>query len=391
MPELVLALNAGTTGLRFGLFERGDPPRPIERGLASFGDAELTWSRADGSQQTTRLSPTAVAPGPTAGVSALIGLLGVEVAASGRLVAIAHRFAEDADGGTMSARLLDEGTWTALNERSRQSPWQLPAALALAKAASTRWPKLPHVACFDTSFHSTWSEHAVRLSLPVEWRDRGMRRRGGHGLSIAHAVGVIQLELPAAHRLVVAHLGATSSVCAVRDGRALDSTLGYSVLDGLPMQTRAGDLEPGVLVHLARHAGFDGFKLEELVARRGGLAALSGLSGDFRELLVADSDEARFAIAHFAQRVAEAVARMGTVLGGIDAIAFTGGIGAGSFELRAAVIDRLGWIGATLNPAANARNLLRIHDERSRLAVFAIPTDEERQLAIEALRAIEVG
>lgn len=391
MPELVLALNAGSTGLRFALFERGDPPRPIERGVADFGEAELSWLRADGSAQRTRLSPTAVAPGPNAGVSALIGLLGVEVAASGRLVAIAHRFAEDPDGGTMPARSLDEGTWAALNERARQSPWQLPSALALAKAASTRWPKLPHVACFDTSFHSTWSEHAVRLSLPVEWRDRGLRRRGGHGLSIAHVAGVVGHEAPGARRLVVAHLGATASVSALLDGRAVDSTLGHAMLDGLPMQTRAGDLEPGALLHLLRHAGFDAMRLEELVANQGGLAALSGLSGDFRELLVTDTEEARFAIEHYARRVAEAIARMGTVLGGIDALAFTGGVGAGSFELRAAVVERLGWIGAAINPAANSRSLLRIHDERSAIAIYAIPADEERQLAIEALRLIELA
>lgn len=391
MPELVLALNAGTTGLRFGLFERGDPPRPIERGLVDFRAAELTWTRADGSEQRTRLSPMAVAPGPAAGVAALIGLLGVEVAASGRLVAIAHRFAEDADGGATPSRVLDEGLWTALNERTRISPWQLPAALALAKGASTRWPKLPHVACFDTAFHATFSEHALRVALPVEWRDRGLRRRGGHGLSIAHVVGVIERELPDAHRLVVAHLGATSSVAAVRDGRSVDSTLGVSMLDGLPMQTRAGDLEPGAILYLVRQAGFDGIKLEELVARQGGLAALSGASGDFRELLVSADEEARFAIAHFAQRVAEAIARMGTALGGIDALAFTGGIGAGSHELRAAVVERLGWIGAALDPAANARNLLRIHDERSRIALYAVPTDEERQLAIEAERVIALG
>jgi len=391
MPELVLALNAGSTSLRFALFERGDPPRLIERGVADFRAAELSWSRADGSEQRTRLSPTAVAPGPNAGVAALIGLLGVEVATSGRLIAIAHRFAEDPDGGTMPSRLLDEGLWTALNARAREAPWQLPAALALAKAASTRWPRLPQIACFDTSFHSSWSEHALRLSLPVEWRDRGLRRRGGHGLSIAHVAGVVGHEAPSARRLVVAHLGATASVSALLDGRAVDSTLGHTMLDGLPMQTRAGDLEPSVLIHLIRHAGFDADRLEELIAHHGGLAALSGLSGDFRELLVTDTEAARFAIEHYARRVAEAIARMGTVLGGIDALAFTGGIGAGSFELRASVVERLGWIGAAINPVANSRSLLRIHDDRSAIAIYAIPTDEERQLAIEALRLIELA
>jgi acetate kinase len=391
MPELVLALNAGSTGLRFALFERGDPPRLVERGLADFRDAELSWQRSDGSRQGTRLSPSAVAPGPSAGVSALIGLLGVEVAASGRLVAIAHRFAEDADGGSSGARTLDEGTWAALNERARQSPWQLPAALALAKGASLRWPKLPHVACFDTSAHAGWSDHATRLSLPAEWHERGLRRRGGHGLSIAHVAGVVGHDQPAARRLVVAHLGATASVSALQDGRAVDSTLGHAAIDGLPMQTRAGDLEPGALLHLVRHAGLDGTRLEELIARHGGLAALSGLSGDFRELLVSDTEEARFAIEHYARRVAEAIARMGTVLGGIDALAFTGGIGAGSGELRAAVVARLGWIGAAINPAANARHLLRVHAEESRIAILAVETDEERQMAIEAQRVIDLA
>jgi acetate kinase len=198
-------------------------------------------------------------------------------------------------------------------------------------------------------------------------------------------------EAPSARRLVVAHLGATASVSALLDGRAVDSTLGHTMLDGLPMQTRAGDLEPSVLIHLIRHAGFDADRLEELIAHHGGLAALSGLSGDFRELLVTDTEAARFAIEHYARRVAEAIARMGTVLGGIDALAFTGGIGAGSFELRASVVERLGWIGAAINPVANSRSLLRIHDDRSAIAIYAIPTDEERQLAIEALRLIELA
>lgn len=389
MPELVLALNAGTTGLRFALFERGEALRVVERGRADFREAELTWSRSDGSSQRTRLSPTAVAPGPSAGVSALIGLLGVEVAASGRLVAIAHRFAEDADGGAMPARILDESTWAALNERARQAPWQLPAALALAKAASLRWPRLPHVACFDTSAHGSFSEHATRLSLPAEWHERGLRRRGGHGLSVSHVAGIVAHELPGARRLVVAHLGATSSVSALLDGVTVDSTLGHTMLDGLPMQTRAGDLEPGALLHLLRHGGLDVFRAEEIVTQRGGLAALSGLSGDFRELLVSDTEAARFAIEHFARRVAEAVARMGTVLGGIDALAFTGGIGAGAAELRAAVVARLGWIGAAINPAANARQLLRIHADESRIAILRVEPDEERQMATEAQRVIE--
>lgn len=391
MAELVLVLNAGTTGLRFALFERADSPRLIERGFASFRDAELSWTRLDGREQRTRLAPSTATAGASSGVSALIGLLGVEVAASGRLVAIGHRFAEDGAGSSAPTRLLDEETWNALNQRARRSPWQLPAAVALAKGATTRWPKLPHVACFDTSAHGGWSDHATRLSLPQEWHERGLRRRGGHGLSIMHVAGVIAHESPAAQRLVVAHLGATSSVSALLEGRAIDSTLGHSSIDGLPMQTCAGDLEPSAILHLLRHDAYDAFKLEELIARKGGLAALSGLSGDFRELLVSESEEARFAIDHYARRIAEAIARMGTVLGGIDALAFTGGIGAGSAELRAAVVARLAWIGAVLNPAANARQLLRIHADESRMAILAVETNEERQIALETQQVIALS
>lgn len=391
MPELLLALNAGSTGLRFALFERGNPPRAIERGFASFRDAELTWSRLDGRQQGTRLPPGAVTSAPTSGVSALIGLLGVEIAATGRLVGIGHRFAEGIDGAHSSTCLIDENILAGLGERSRQSPWQLPAALALAKAAITRWPKLPHVACFDTRAHLGWSDHAMRFAIASRWHEAHLRRRGGHGLSIAHVIDVLAHELPSAHRVVVAHLGATSSVTAVAEGRAIDSTMGYSSIDGLPMQTHAGDLEPGAILNLLRHHAQDAFKLEELVARKGGLAALSGLSGDFRQLLISESEEARFAIDHFARKVAEATARMGTVLGGIDALVFTGGIGAGSAELRAAVVDRLAWIGAAMNPAANARQLLRIHDGGSRIAIFAIEPNEERQIAIETQSVIDLN
>lgn len=391
MPELLLALNAGSTGLRFALFERGSPPRAIERGFASFRDAELIWTRLDGRRQSTRLPPGAVTSAPTSCVSALIGLLGVEIAATGRLIGIGHRFAEGADDAHAAACILDETTSTRLGERSRQSPWQLPAALALAKAAITRWPKLPHVACFDTSAHGAWSDHAMRFSVAADWHERHLRRRGGHGLSIGHALDVLAHELPSARRTVVAHLGATSSVTAVAEGRAIDSTMGYSSIDGLPMQTHAGDMEPGAILNLLRHHAHDAFKLEELLARKGGLAALSGLSGDFRELLVSESEEARFAIDHFSRKIAEAVARMGTVLGGVDALVFTGGIGAGSAELRALVVDRLAWIGASMNPAANARQLLRIHDGDSRIAIFAIEANEERQIAIETQTLIDLS
>ena len=270
--------------------------------------------------------------------------------------AIGHRVVHGGRRFTGPVRLTHEVT-DALRELTPLAPLHQPAALDAMAAVAAVHPELPAVACLDTAFHSHLPDAAATYALPLEWRERHpLRRFGFHGLSHAYASRRAADVLGRSHerlRVVSCHLGAGASLCAIAGGRSVDTTMGFTPLEGVPMATRAGSVDPGALLYLLEHH-LTLESLNRILELESGLAGLSGLSGDVRELEASETPEARLALAVFAYRVATAAGAMATALDGLDAIVFTAGIGENSASIRAAVCERLGFLGVELDTDANA-------------------------------------
>jgi acetate kinase len=253
-------------------------------------------------------------------------------------------------------------------------------------------PQLAQTASFDTAFHATQSDLVRRFALPRELHDQGIRRYGFHGLSYRYIASELARREPAlaSARVVCAHLGSGASACAMRAGRSVDCSMGFSTLDGLPMATRCGTLDAGVVLFLVGERKMALHDVEDLLYHRSGLLGVSGSSADVRALEAATGDEAaRAALDMFALRSAGEIARLATTLGGIDALVFTAGIGEHDAEMRAAICERLAWLGVTLDAAANQRHAERIEAATSRVAVLVIATDEEQVIADDAMALLE--
>ena len=270
------------------------------------------------------------------------------------------------------------------------APLHQPHNLAGIRAAMAAFPGVPQVACFDTAFHRNhpWVNDA--FALPRALYDEGVRRYGFHGLSYDFIAGELARIAPqlAAGRVVVAHLGNGASMCAIQDGRSVASTMGFSALDGLPMGTRCGQLDPGVLLYLMDQKGMSAGQISDLLYRRSGLLGLSGLSNDMRTLEAADTPEAAQAIDFFVFRCQREVGAMAAALGGIDALVFCGGIGENSRLIRARICERLGWMGIEIDHTRNAANARVISAELARTTVLVLPTDEELVIARAARAAV---
>lgn len=271
------------------------------------------------------------------------------------------------------------------------APLHMPAALAGIDATMAKFPSLPHVACFDTAFHAGMPELAARLPIPA--RFAGVRRFGFHGLSYASVLATLGAPLPS--RIVIAHLGSGSSLVAIRDGQAIDTTMGFTPDGGIMMGTRAGDLDPGTLVYLMRREGLSPDALERVVTRESGLLAVGGTS-DMRVLLSRDDAPAELAVAMFAQGVKKAIGALASALGGIDVLVFTGGIGERAAPVRALACEGLGFIGITLDHDRNAGNDAVISVPPSHLppentrhvVVRVIATEEEREIARQTIAVV---
>jgi len=266
------------------------------------------------------------------------------------------------------------------------SPLHQPHSLAGIRALARLRPDLPQVACFDTAFHHTLPPRARRFALPREFGERGIRRYGFHGLSYEHIASVLPDTLGAAAegRVVVAHLGNGASLCAMRQGRSVETSMSFTPLDGIPMASRCGALDPGVLLYLLREEKMSPAQLDELLHHRSGLLGVSGISGDVRTLLESDHPHAAEAIDLLAYRTAQAIAAHAVALEGIDALVFTAGIGEHAAPVRAAICRHLAWLGLTLDEDANARHGPRISQADSRISAWVIPTNEEKVIARHA-------
>jgi acetate kinase len=252
-------------------------------------------------------------------------------------------------------------------------------------------PGLPQIACFDTAFHSTLPPVVTRFALPRAYGDEGVRRYGFHGLSYEYIAGVLRETAPelAAGKVIAAHLGNGASLCAMSNGRSVDTTMGFTALDGLMMGTRCGTIDPGVVLYMLREKHLDAAEIEDILYKRSGLLGVSGISGDMRALLGNADPHAREAIDLFVFRIARETAALVGTLGGLDGFVFTAGIGEHAAEVRELVCKRLAWLGVIINSDANGRHAGRISTSDSRVEVRVIPANEEVMIARHTLEVLQ--
>jgi acetate kinase len=263
------------------------------------------------------------------------------------------------------------------------APLHQPHNLGAIEAVFERLPGVSQVACFDTSFHAGQPAVARIVPLPIEIRRQGVQRYGFHGLSYEYIASVLPGTAPelAGGRVIVAHLGSGASLCALKDGKSIDSTFGFTALDGLCMGTRPGALDPGVVLHLFQGLGLSAKDVETMLYKQSGLLGISGVSNDMRELLASSAPEAQLAVDYFVYRAAKEIGALAAVLGGVDGLVFTAGIGENSPEIRRRICERSSWLGLRLDSAANARNEPRISSRSNGVSVWVIPTNEELMIA----------
>lgn len=384
MTDAVLVLNAGSSTLKFGLFGADIPhPRPLLRGLVEMADERPSLVVRDPAGTVLERREWGAVPEFEAVVADILDRTETHLGAGG-LAAVGHRVVHGRDRtepARVSPQLLDE-----LEALTPLAPLHQPHNLAAIRAVAARRPDLPQVASFDTAFHSTMPDLATRFALPEALHARGIRRYGFHGLSYAWlARRLAELDPKGAGgRWVLMHLGAGASLCALKDGTSRDTTMGFTALDGLVMGTRCGSLDPGVVLQLIRD-GIAPDEVEDILSRQSGLLGVSGLSSDMRVLAQSENPAARRAIDLFVRRILRETGALTAMLGGLDGVVFSGGIGEHSATVRAAVADGLGWLGARLDRTANADGRGDIAVGDSAVALRVIPTDEEAMIAEETV------
>jgi acetate kinase len=299
-------------------------------------------------------------------------------------VAAGHRLVL---GGVRHDRpvLIDEAILAELDSLCKIEPSHQPYEIAGIRAVAKVEPNIPQVACFDTSFHRTMPEIAQLYALPRSVIEGNVRHWGYHGISYDYISRQVPKYAPNARRVIAAHLGGGCSLCAMLDGKSVDTSMGFSAIEGPPMSTRCGELDAGILLYLLKSKAYDLEGLEKLLYKHAGLLGLSGISGDMRELLENKSPDAALAIEYFVYHIVKFIGSYATILGGLDTIVFTAGIGENAAPVRAAICAKLGWLGARLDEAANLRNGPRISTDNSTVSVFVIPTNEELMIAQHTL------
>lgn len=378
----IAVLNAGSSSIKFALYEPGPTGALLFRGqVERIGQApRLTAEDADGKTIAERNWSDSKLDHEAA--TAEIIALGRELLHGLPVLAFGHRVVH---GGTEFSApvLIDDKVLARLTELVPLAPLHQPHNLAPIRAITRAAPHLPQVACFDTAFHRSQPALAQAFALPREITAAGVRRYGFHGLSYDYIVTRLKETKPdlAPARLVIAHLGNGASLCAVRGGRSVASTMGFTAVDGLMMGTRSGALDPGVLLYLMQERGFQAADIEDLIYRRSGLLGVSGIASDMRTLRQSQAPEAAEAIALFVYRIVREIGSMAAALGGLDALVFTAGIGEHDAATRAEVISGCSWLGLTLDKARNQAGTGRISSESSPVSAWVVPTDEERMIS----------
>jgi acetate kinase len=381
---VVLVLNAGSSSLKFCVYLAGDSEawRLEARGQIEGIGTSPRFSAKDGGGGT--LEDRQLGASVTDARSALDNLAGwlrgrfhgAQVLGVGHRVV--HGGAQYAAPTVVTPQVLEQ-----LRTLIPLAPLHQPYNLAAIDAVSERLPDVPQVACFDTSFHRGHKAVADLVPLPLAIRQGGVQRYGFHGLSYEYVASVLPHVAPeiAAGRVIVAHLGSGASLCALKNGRSIDSSFGFTALDGLCMGTRPGALDPGVVLYLFQGLGLSAKEVEGVLYKKSGLLGISGISNDMRDLLKSDEPTAQLAIEYFVYRAAKEIGALAATLGGIDGLVFTAGIGENSAEIRRRICEASSWLGVELDSKANGQNGPRISTRESRASAWVIPTNEELMIA----------
>ena len=391
MSDTILVINAGSSSIKFELFAvAGDAQldRRLRGQLEGIGSRPRLSAR-DGEGKL--LVDEVSASGRVPDVPAAIERLQAWIKEFGRgqpPTAVGHRIVH---GGPLYDRPVRISAEVIRNLQGfvPLAPLHQPNNLAPVEAIHRRRPEVLQVACFDTAFHRRHGELADRYAIPEKLYQDGVRRYGFHGLSYEYIAQMLPTLAPnvAEGRVVVAHLGSGASMCALRGRSSIDSTMGFTALDGLPMGTRPGQLDPGVVLYLHQR-GMSTEAVQNLLYKECGLKGLSGISNDVRDLLASADPRARLAIDYFVYRIAKELGALACALGGLDALIFTAGIGENSPAVRKAVLQRIAWLGFELDEAANEANRTAISKPASRLLALVIPTNEELMIARHTLRLL---
>jgi len=382
MDDYALVLNAGSSSLKFCVFQRpaGQSWRLEARGQIEGIGTLPRLSVKDANGESLARQDVNVSDGREA-VEALAAWLRSKYGGS-KVLGVGHRVVH---GGARfkGPTILNQQVLEELRQLIPLAPLHQPYNLAAIEAAFERLPGVPQVACFDTSFHRGQPAVAELIPLPRGLRQAGLQRYGFHGLSYEYVASVLPEVAPAIARgrVIVAHLGSGASMCALKEGKSVDSTLGFTALDGLCMGTRPGALDPGVVLHLFQGLNLSAKDVETLLYKKSGLFGISGISNDMRDLLGRREPEARLAVDYFVYRATREVGALTAVLGGIDGLVFTAGIGENSPEIRERICDSSSWLGIELDDAANTDHSTRISTNRSKVSVWVIPTNEELMIA----------
>ena len=384
MDDFVVVLNAGSSSLKFCTYARpqGDSWRLAGRGQIEGIGTAPHFSARDGAG--TKVADEAL--GETVrdargALDALAAWLRGQYPGA-RIVGVGHRVVH---GGAdfPDPVVVTPDVVARLRALVPLAPLHQPHNLAAIDAVTARLPHVPQVACFDTSFHRGHSAVADLVPLPKEIRDAGVQRYGFHGLSYEYIASVLPQVAPniAGGRVIVAHLGSGASLCALRKGKGIDSTLGFTALDGVCMGTRPGSIDPGVVLYLFQTLGLDATAVERMLYKQSGLLGISGISNDMRDLVGNGDPAARLAVDYFVYRVAKEIGALAAVLGGVDGIVFTAGIGERSAPIRKRICEASAWLGLEIDNAANEHHGPRISSADSKIEAWVVPTNEELVIA----------
>jgi acetate kinase len=384
MDDDALVLNAGSSSLKFCVFVRSDAKAWR---LASRGQVEgigtspriSAWNTEREVLINQDLDPTV--RDQRSAMDALAQWIRSRYSGA-RVLGVGHRVVH---GGVQYAAptIVTPQVLADLRALAPLAPLHQPHNLAAIEAVSERLPHVPQVACFDTSFHRTQSPLAQLIALPRAIRDEGVQRYGFHGLSYEYISTILPRIAPeiAQERVIVAHLGSGSSLCAIKNGKSVDSSLGFTALDGLCMGTRPGSIDPGIILYLFDSLKLTTYEVATILYKKSGLLGISGISSDMRVLLKSSEPEARLAVDYFVYRAAKEIGALAAVLGGVDGLVFTAGIGENSAEIRRRICQSSAWLGIELDDEANVNGGPRLSTPASKVSAWVIPTNEELMIA----------
>jgi acetate kinase len=384
MDSYLLVLNAGSSSLKFCVYQQS---RESDWLVDSRGQIEgigtsprMTVKDARGEKRLDEKLNAAIRDSKAA-IDTLAAWLRSNYQ-GGRIVGVGHRVVH---GGPRfnAPTIVTRDNLAELAALTPLAPLHQPHNLSPIEAIFERMPDVPQVACFDTAFHRGHEPVATLVPLPRELRQGGVERYGFHGISYEYIASVLPNVAPeiADGRVIVAHLGSGASLCALQSHKSVDSTMGFTALDGLCMGTRPGAIDSGIVLYLFQQLKLSVREVEDLLYKRAGLLGISGISNDMRDLLGRSEPEARLAVDYFVYRAAKEIGALAAVLGGLDALVFTAGIGENSAEIRRRISDASAWLGIELDEAANAGKGPRLSKPASKVSVWVIPTNEELMIA----------